>query len=148
MIDSKQYQEYVHKNAQKSNELLTLTIAFVVGGIICMIGQGFSDLYTYLFPKWETKDVATLTGITMIFLGSFFTGLGWYDKLGAYAGAGTIIPITGFANSVVSPAIEFRKEGIIFGTMAKMFLVAGPIIVSGVGVSVAVGIIYYIIGLF
>ncbi|MDD7351576.1 MAG: SpoVA/SpoVAEb family sporulation membrane protein [Clostridia bacterium] len=148
MIDSKQYQEYVHKNAQKSNELLTLTIAFVVGGIICMIGQGFSDLYTYLFPKWETKDVATLTSITMIFLGSFFTGLGWYDKLGAYAGAGTIIPITGFANSVVSPAIEFRKEGIIFGTMAKMFLVAGPIIVSGVGVSVAVGIIYYIIGLF
>lgn len=148
MIDSKQYQEYVHKNAQKSNELLTLTIAFVVGGIICMIGQGFSDLYTYLFPMWETKDVATLTSITMIFLGSFFTGLGWYDKLGAYAGAGTIIPITGFANSVVSPAIEFRKEGIIFGTMAKMFLVAGPIIVSGVGVSVAVGIIYYIIGLF
>ena len=148
MIDSKQYQEYVHKNAQKSNELLTLTIAFVVGGIICMIGQGFSDLYTYLFPKWEVKDVATLTSITMIFLGSFFTGLGWYDKLGAYAGAGTIIPITGFANSVVSPAIEFRKEGIIFGTMAKMFLVAGPIIVSGVGVSVAVGIIYYIIGLF
>ena len=148
MIDSKQYQEYVHKNAQKSNELLTLTIAFVVGGIICMIGQGFSDLYTYLFPKWEPKDVATLTSITMIFLGSFFTGLGWYDKLGAYAGAGTIIPITGFANSVVSPAIEFRKEGIIFGTMAKMFLVAGPIIVSGVGVSVAVGIIYYIIGLF
>ena len=148
MIDSKQYQEYVHKNAQKSNELLTLTVAFVVGGIICMIGQGFSDLYAYLFPKWETKDVATLTSITMIFLGSFFTGLGWYDKLGAYAGAGTIIPITGFANSVVSPAIEFRKEGIIFGTMAKMFLVAGPIIVSGVGVSVAVGIIYYIIGLF
>ncbi|MGN0765224.1 MAG: SpoVA/SpoVAEb family sporulation membrane protein [Christensenellales bacterium] len=148
MIDSEQYQEYVHQNAQKSNELLTLTVAFVVGGIICMIGQGFSDLYTYLFPKWETKDVATLTSITMIFLGSFFTGLGWYDKLGAYAGAGTIIPITGFANSVVSPAIEFRKEGIIFGTMAKMFLVAGPIIVSGVGVSVAVGIIYYIIGLF
>ncbi|MGN0796606.1 MAG: SpoVA/SpoVAEb family sporulation membrane protein [Christensenellales bacterium] len=148
MIDSNQYQEYVHKNAQKSNEWMTLTIAFVVGGIICMIGQGFSDLYTYLFPKWEVKDVATLTSITMIFLGSFFTGLGWYDKLGAYAGAGTIIPITGFANSVVSPAIEFRKEGIIFGTMAKMFLVAGPIIVSGVGVSVAVGIIYYIIGLF
>ena len=113
-----------------------------------MIGQGFSDLYAYLFPKWEQKDVATLTSITMIFLGSFFTGLGWYDKLGAYAGAGTIIPITGFANSVVSPAIEFRKEGIVFGTMAKMFLVAGPIIVSGVGVSVAVGIIYYIIGLF
>ncbi|MGN0771737.1 MAG: SpoVA/SpoVAEb family sporulation membrane protein [Christensenellales bacterium] len=148
MIDSKQYQEYVHSNAQKSNEWLTLTVAFVVGGIICMIGQGFSDLYTYLFPKWEEKDVASLTSITMIFLGSFFTGLGWYDKLGAYAGAGTIIPITGFANSVVSPAIEFRKEGIIFGTMAKMFLVAGPIIVSGVGVSVAVGIIYYIIGLF
>ena len=148
MIDSKQYQEYVHQNAQKSNEWLTLTLAFVIGGIICMIGQGFSDLYAYLFPKWEQKDVATLTSITMIFLGSFFTGLGWYDKLGAYAGAGTIIPITGFANSVVSPAIEFRKEGIVFGTMAKMFLVAGPFIVSGVGVSVAVGIIYYIIGLF
>ena len=148
MIDSEQYQEYVHQNAQKSNEWSTLTMAFVIGGIICMIGQGFSDLYAYLFPKWETKDVATLTSITMIFLGSFFTGLGWYDKLGAYAGAGTIIPITGFANSVVSPAIEFRKEGIIFGTMAKMFLVAGPIIVSGVGVSVVVGIIYYIVGLF
>ena len=86
--------------------------------------------------------------MTMIFLGSFFTGVGVYDKLGAKAGGGSIVPITGFANSVVSPAMEFNKEGIVLGMMAKMFVVAGPIIVAGTVSSVVSGLIYWIIGLF
>ncbi len=146
MINSKEYAEYVSTHTQKSCEWKTLPIAFVVGGLICCIGQAFADLYTYLLPTWEKADIGALVSMTMIFLGGFFTGLGLYDKLGAVAGAGSIIPITGFANSIVSPAMEFRKEGIIFGTMAKMFVVAGPIIVSGVTSSAIVGIVYYIVG--
>ncbi len=144
-MDSKQYAEYVSKHTQKSCEWKTLPIAFLVGGLICCVGQAFGDLYKYLLPQWEKADIGALVSMTMIFLGGLFTGLGLYDKLGAVAGAGSIIPITGFANSIVSPAMEFRKEGIIFGTMAKMFVVAGPIIVTGVASSVIVGIIYFIV---
>src|SRR5699024_2987537 len=108
------------------------------GGVICMIGQAFSDVYAEFVPLDE-KSISALVGMTMIFLGALLTGLGVYDKIGYYAGAGSIAPITGFANSIVSPAMEFHCEGIIFGMMARMFGVAGPIIVSGVCSSVAVG---------
>lgn len=145
MIDSKEYEQYVSTHSQKSCEWKTLPIAFVIGGLICCVGQAFSDLYSYLLPTWEKADIGTLVSMTMIFLGGFFTALGLYDKLGGIAGAGSIIPITGFANSIVSPAMEFRKEGIIFGLMSKMFVVAGPIIVTGVTSSVVVGIIYFIV---
>lgn len=148
MLDKKEYIEYVHKTCPKSSQWRTLITAFIVGGSICMIGQGITDLYKYLIPSFEKSDIGTLVSITMIFLGAFFTGLGLYDKLGKYAGAGSIVPITGFANSIVSPAMEFNKEGIFYGIMAKMFVIAGPIIVSGVCSSVLVGVIYYIIGLF
>ena len=111
-----------------------------------MIGEGFRDLYTEVIPKFNSTQVTTLVTITMIFLGSLFTGLGLYDKLGRYAGAGSVIPITGFANSVVSPAVEFNREGLFYGVMSNMFVVAGPIIVSGVVWSVIVGTIYFIVG--
>ncbi|MDE7071052.1 MAG: SpoVA/SpoVAEb family sporulation membrane protein [Clostridia bacterium] len=147
-MEDKQYMDYIHANAQKSNHVVTLVWAFAVGGVICCIGQAFIDLFTVILPNWDKAKVASLVSMTMIFLGSFFTAIGVYDKLGSKAGGGSIVPITGFANSVVSPAMEFNKEGIVLGMMAKMFVVAGPIIVAGTVSSVVSGVIYWIIGLF
>lgn len=146
MLNKEEYKKYVESTCPRTSEWKTLVTAFIVGGIICMIGQGFRDLYVFLLPHYTKLQIGALVSVTMIFLGSFFTGLGLYDKLGKYAGAGSIIPITGFANSIVSPAIEFNKEGVFFGIMAKMFVIAGPIIVSGISASVLIGIIYYIVG--
>lgn len=116
--------------------------AFIVGGILCCIGQFFnSSLIKLGLPK---DDVASWVSIIMVFLGAFLTGIGIYDKLAAYAGAGSLVPITGFANSIVSPAMEFKKEGFIFGVGAKMFVIAGPVLVYGIGSSVVAGIIYYL----
>lgn len=148
MIEKTAYQEYVKKTVPKTKELKTLLTAFVSGGIICMIGEGFLDLYTYTLPMFGQEEIATLTTITMIFLGGLLTALGLYDKLGRHCGAGTIVPITGFANSIVSPAIEFNREGVFQGVMSKMFDVAGPVIVSGVTLSAIVGIIFYLIEVF
>lgn len=146
MLSQEEYKKYIDKTQPKSKELRTMISAFIIGGIICMIGEGFKDLFQYLLPQFDKDQIASLVSITMIFLGAFFTGLGLYDRLGKYAGAGSIIPITGFANSIVSPAMEFNKEGVFYGIMAKMFVIAGPIIVSGISASVLVGVIYYIVG--
>lgn len=146
MLSQEEYKKYIDKTQPKSKELRTMISAFIIGGIICMIGEGFKDLFQYLLPQFDKDQIASLVSITMIFLGAFFTGIGLYDRLGKYAGAGSIIPITGFANSIVSPAMEFNKEGVFYGIMAKMFVIAGPIIVSGISASVLVGIIYYIVG--
>ncbi len=148
MIEKTAYQEYVNKTVPRTQELKTLLTAFISGGIICMIGEGFLDLYTYTLPMLGTEEIATLTTITMIFIGGLLTALGLYDKLGRHCGAGTIIPITGFANSIVSPAIEFNREGVFQGVMSKMFDVAGPVIVSGVTLSAILGIIFYLIEVF
>lgn len=145
MIGEKAYAKLVAQATPKTQEAKTLFAAFCVGGLICMIGQAVSDVYTRFVPLDE-KSIAALTGMTMIFLGALLTGIGVYDKIGYYAGAGSIVPITGFANSVVSPAMEFNSEGIVFGVMARMFGVAGPIIVSGVCASVVVGVIYFLVG--
>ncbi len=145
MIDAKSYAEIVKEATPKTQEARTLFAAFGIGGVICMIGQAVFDVYAQ-FLNADEKTVSALTGMTMIFFGALLTGVGVYDKIGYYAGAGSIVPITGFANSIVSPAMEFHNEGIVFGLMARMFGVAGPIIVSGVCSSVAVGIIYYIVG--
>jgi stage V sporulation protein AC len=91
------------------------------------------------------EDVGTIVAVIMVFIGAFLTGLGIYDKIANFAGAGTVVPITGFANSIVSPAMEFKKEGFVFGVSAKMFTIAGPVLVYGIGSSVIVGIIYFII---
>lgn len=147
-MEDKQYMEYIHTHAQKSNHLTTLIWAFAVGGLICCTGQAFGDIFKAVLPDWDKAKIAALVSMTMIFLGSFLTAIGVYDKIGMYAGGGSIVPITGFANSVVSPAMEFNKEGIVLGMMAKMFVVAGPIVVAGTVSSVVTGLIYWIAGLF
>lgn len=141
MIDRQEYQKLVKDTAPKSPMWRSLVMAFLVGGSICCIGEGVGDIIKLIFPEMLKEDVATWETIIMIFLGSFFTAVGVYDKLGHYAGAGSIIPITGFANSVISPAMEYNREGVFFGICAKMFIIAGPIIVFGVVASVIIGLI-------
>lgn len=141
MIEREQYLQHVKKTMPKSPMWRSLIAAFVVGGIICCIGEGVSDIIKVIVPDMAKEDVGSWTSVSMIFLGSFLTAIGVYDKLGHFAGAGSIVPITGFANSVVSPAIEYNREGVVFGVCAKMFVIAGPIIVFGVTASVLVGII-------
>lgn len=143
---NKEYLDYVSSICPKTNELRTLFSAFWVGGIICFIGQAIRYFFIYVIGLYGDQ-LAGATSIVMIFLGSFLTGLGVYDKIGRYAGGGSIVPITGFANSVVSPAMEFKSEGFIYGLAAKMFVIAGPIIVFGVIGSVVVGLIYYFKGM-
>jgi len=117
--------------------------AFVVGGLICTLGQAVLNFFSG--QGMSPKEAAAATSAVMIFLGAFFTGLGLYDKLGAFAGAGSIVPITGFANSIVSPAMEFKREGYVLGVGAKMFTVAGPVIVYGTFAAFVVGLIAYLL---
>ena len=131
----------------KSHILRDCLIAFLVGGAICCIGQLFFDLYTEVCHL-EEEVVKALVPATMVFLGAFFTGIGIYDDLGKFAGAGSVVPITGFANSIVAPAMEFRREGYVLGIGVKMFTVAGPVIVYGTAASVVYGLIYWIINTF
>ncbi len=140
-----EYAEYV-KSVSPNSKLITNVIkAFAVGGLICVIGQ---IIFNWLKGRGLSLDmVSGLTSTIMIFFGAFFTGLNIYDDLGRFAGAGSIVPITGFANSVVSPAMEFKTEGYIMGTSAKMFVIAGPVIVFGICSSIVVGIIHYILTL-
>ena len=114
--------------------------AFVIGGIICDLGQ----LIMYILERYDfSKDeVSSITSIIMVFLGALLTGIGVYDKIAEVGGAGTVVPITGFANAIVSPAIEFKKEGFVFGVASKMFTIAGPVLVYGIGTSVIIGVIY------
>lgn len=147
MIERKDYQDYVKHNVPKSPMWRTLIASFIVGGLICVIGEGIGDVIKLIFPSLSEKDVATWASVVLIFLGSFFTAVGLYDKLGHFAGAGSIVPITGFANSVISPAIEFNREGVFYGICAKMFVIAGPIIVFGMTASFLVGIVGYFITL-
>ena len=110
-----------------------------------MIGQGIQDCLMAIFPTMSLESASAWMSIILIFIASFLTGIGVYDRIGVFAGAGSIVPITGFSNSISSPAIEFKKEGIIFGICVKMFTVAGPVIVNGTIISIIVGIIYLII---
>lgn len=136
------YLNYVKSVSPKTNEKRSLIRAFLVGGLICSIGQGLRYMFQYMVGL-EGDELAAYVSAVMIFLGAFLTGLGVYDRIGKFAGGGSIVPITGFANSVVSPAIEFKTEGYVYGVAAKMFVIAGPIIVFGVASSVLVGLIYY-----
>ena len=120
--------------------------AFLVGGAICTIGQIIMKILERF--QYSIEDTSALTSIIMVFLGALLTGIGIYDKIANFAGAGTIVPITGFANAVVAPAIEFKKEGFVFGVAAKMFTIAGPVLVYGIGSSVIIGLIYYFINIF
>lgn len=148
MISNKEYQERVKRESPKSREIRTLILAFVIGGTICCIGEAVGDILKLIIPSIGPITIGQLTSCIMIFLGSLLTGIGVYDKIGKVAGAGSIVPITGFANSIVSPAMEYNREGYVLGVMSRMFVVAGPIIVSGVLSSIAVGLIYWIVSLF
>ncbi len=141
-IDKNDYQNKVSEN-EKSPFLKNMVWAFIIGGLICVFGQILTNLYLYLGLDKEISG--SLTSVSLIFLSGLFTGLGLYEKLATHAGAGTLVPITGFANAVVSPSIEFKNEGFIFGVGAKMFAVAGPVIVYGVLTSAVGGVIYYIV---
>lgn len=138
------YNQYVEAKIAKTRPWPSLFRAFWVGGLICVMGQGINDALLGIFPNMSTSSAWALTLVTLIFLASFLTGIGVFDRIGMYAGAGTIVPITGFSNSIASPALEFKNEGIIFGMCAKMFVIAGPVIVIGTVSSMLVGIIYYI----
>lgn len=139
---SKEYLNFVKKEMPKTKHFVTLLKAFVTGGLICCVGQSFTLLYQYCFPAFEEKTVAGFTTMSMILITGILTGFGVYDKIGSFGGAGSIIPITGFANSIVSPAIEHKREGIVLGLCANMFSVAGPVIVFGITSSILVGLIY------
>ena len=142
--EKKKYNDMVEKMSPKSPILKNCIYAFISGGFICIIGQFINNIVkNYGF---NNDDASLITSTILILISAILTGLGIYGKLGKYCGAGTIVPITGFANSVVSPAIEFKKEGFIFGLGAKMFIIAGPVIVYGVITSIIVGTIYYVLG--
>ena len=138
---NKNYVAYVHSFDPPTQHFKNCFRAFIVGGLICCIGQFFREMYEVVFSL-SGDELAAAVSMTLIFFGTLLTGLGVYDRIGRYAGAGSIVPITGFANSVASPAIEFKTEGLVYGMAAKMFIVAGPIIVFGVLAGTAVGLLY------
>ncbi len=146
MISKQEYQKIVKKNSPKSPCFKNCVKAFLIGGAICTIGQVLYNLYTLL--KLDEQQAKTLVSVTLIFIGILFTALGVYDKIARHAGAGTLVPITGFANSVSSPAIEFKSEGYVTGLGAKMFIIAGPVIVYGVSASVIYGVVLWILHMF
>jgi len=145
-MNKKGYSEYVEQKAPKSNIVKDCIIAFVVGGVICIIGQLIKDYALSLGAN--DKTAGTICSISLIFIGALLTALKLYQRIGKVAGAGSIIPITGFSNSIVSPAIEYKSEGLILGIGANMFKVAGPVLVYGIGSSVILGFIYYLVKLF
>lgn len=142
-ISKDNYKSYVFEKMPKSSHWKNMIWAFLIGGLICVIGQAFIELYKLWFT---IEDASVLASGTMVLIAAVLTGLGVYDNIGRFAGAGSTIPITGFSNAVVSPALEFRAEGYIYGVGAKMFLVAGPVIVNGVTVSVIIALLTLIFG--
>lgn len=144
--DSKAYQQKVEELAPRSKSLGSCLKAFWVGGLICCIGQLISDAGR-LWLNLDKDDCSALTAIVLVFLTALLTGIGVFDRIAAYAGAGTVVPITGFANSIAAPAVEYRSEGLVLGVGAKMFTVAGPVLVWGIGASVVYGVLYWLIGL-
>ncbi|MGI6169428.1 MAG: stage V sporulation protein AC [Christensenellales bacterium] len=141
--EKREYEQYVMEKMPKSPIVAGSFKAFLVGGLICMIGQAAGDFARYVLALTDDM-VSAFAAIFMIFLGAMLTGIGIYDRIGKFAGAGSIVPITGFANSVVAPAMEFRREGLVLGVGAKIFTIAGPVLVYGIGSSVIVGLIYWL----
>lgn len=143
-IDKKQYKKYAAAHAPKSPILKNTVLAFLVGGGICVIGQSLLNIYTHLLGMTPT-DAATLTSVSLIFIAVTLTAFGVFDNIARIAGAGTLVPITGFANSVASPAIDSHAEGLILGIGAKIFTVAGPVILYGTLAGAIYGVIYWIV---
>ncbi len=142
-VTKKQYSEIVKKKSPNSTLFKDICLAFIIGGLFCVLGQLIS-FWTESFGM-SKEDTASLSSASMIFIGALLTGIGIYDDIAKYGGGGTLVPITGFANSIVSPAIEYKTEGYILGVGAKMFTIAGPVLVYGISASVIYGIIYYFI---
>ena len=141
-ITKKEYAELAKKRSPNTNKAVTMTKAFLIGGAICTVGQFFLNLYTNL--GFDKNTSGALTSISLIFIAAVMTGLKLYDKLAKHGGAGTLVPITGFANAVVAPALEFKTEGYILGVGAKMFVLAGPVLVYGIAASALYGVILYL----
>ena len=141
-IYSKEYKKYVDARAKKSPIARDCVKAFLFGGIICTIAQGLKELYSTFL---SAKDAGTLVSVTLIFITALLTGLGVFDKIAKHAGAGTLVPITGFANAVSSMAIDAKSEGFILGVGAKMFTIAGPVILYGTAAGAVYGVVYWII---
>ena len=145
-MTEKEYGKLVSDLAPKSPIYKDCAFAFLIGGLICTLGQLIMN--GYLALNMDKTDASTAASMTLVALSAFFTGLSLYDNLAKYAGAGTLVPITGFANAISAPAVEFKTEGFILGVGAKMFTIAGPVIVYGVSASVVYGFIYWITTLF
>ncbi|HOM01642.1 MAG TPA: stage V sporulation protein AC [Acetivibrio sp.] len=142
-MTNKEYQSYVEKMTPNSKTGRNVLRAFLVGGLICVVGQFISNVLK--MKGYGQEQVSSIVSLIMIFLGALLTGLNIYDDLGRYAGAGSIVPITGFANSIVSPAMEFKSEGYVMGVGARMFVIAGPVLVYGISTSIVAGIIYFLL---
>lgn len=145
-MTEREYGKLVSKMQPRSPIVKDCFFAFWIGGLICLLGQVALNGYTAL--GLDEKSAATATSMTLVTLSALLTGLSLYDDIAKHAGAGTLVPITGFANAVAAPAVEFKTEGMILGTAAKMFTIAGPVIVYGVSASVVYGLIYWITTLF
>lgn len=141
----KEYKDIIKEEMPKTKHLSTLIRAFILGGIICCIGQAVNDVLKLILKAAPEKTIASYSTMIIILLTAILTGFGVYDKIGAWGGAGSVIPITGFANSIVSPAIEHKREGVVLGLCSNMFKVAGPVIVLGITASILVGVIYLFI---
>lgn len=141
--DPLKYQQRVDELSPNSKMWQMLLRAFWMGGLICVFGQALIDFGVAVL-KLTSKSASSFSSIVLVFLTALLTGIGIFDKIGKYAGAGSFVPITGFANAMVSPALEFRREGLVLGLGAKLFTIAGPVLVYGIGASVIVGILYAI----
>ena len=145
-IDDKAYKKYAAAHAPSSPVIKDCIIAYLSGGLICSVGQILLMLYRDGFGMVQ-KDAGTLTSVTLIFIAALLSGLGWFERIAKRAGGGTLVPITGFANSVVSPAIDSKSEGLILGVGAKIFTVAGPVLLYGTLAGAIWGVVYWVIGL-
>lgn len=145
-MTEKEYSKLVDSLAPKSPIWKDCLGAFVIGGLICTLGQVFVNIYTRL--GLEKTDASTATCMSLIFLSALLTGLSFYDNIAKFAGAGTLVPITGFANAIAAPAVEFKTEGFVLGVGAKIFTIAGPVILYGTVASVIYGVIYWFTTLF
>ena len=141
-ISNQEYGELAKRISPPSSLAKTIPMAFLIGGAICTLGEALLNMYGALGLSQDAAGA--MTSMTLIFLSALLTGLKLYDRIAQAAGAGTLVPITGFANSVVSPALEFKSEGYVLGLGAKMFIIAGPVLVYGISASIVYGIIYYI----
>ena len=143
-MSPEEYQQYVHQKAKKSPIVKDTVLAFVIGGLICVLGQVIRNGWSA--AGLNPEDAGTATSCTLVAISALLTGLNLYNKIARFGGAGTLVPITGFANAVVSPAIDFKSEGFVTGMAARMFTVAGPVIVFGTAASVVYGIVLMALG--